>query len=199
MKYIIIGKQGSGKFAILRQLQEMGIRVGHEFSNLPEKPDKVYMDPDYEFYPMDDINKVFETKSYIYIGGIEETGINNSYIYYRGLSYYTYDNSDVISISPVQLEQLNKTLMTEPVTFIWLDNKRDARIRLHAEENRTHSFLEQEAIESRTDSDFVKNLYNFPNSQVLYFTNELPNRVAAVIAALIKHPDLHDIFIENFN
>lgn len=199
MKFIIVGKQGCGKFAILNQLERMGIRVGREFSNLPSKPDKVYIDPKYEHYSMEDVNNIFETKSFLYLGGLEETEVQDSYIYYRGMSHYTYDNADVISISPIQLDLLNKTLMTEPVVFVWLDNKRDSRIRLHAEEGRTHSFVEQEGIESRNDADFVKSLYNFPNSSVIYFTNEIPERVATILAALVKHPDLVNSFIENFN
>lgn len=199
MKFIIIGKQGSGKHRILDILASNEIRVGREFSNLPERPEQVYMDPHYEYYSREDISHIFETRSYIYLGGLEETGIKDSYIYYRGLSHYTYDQSDVIAISTTQLEQLNKALLTEPVIFVWLDNTRDSRIRVHAEENRTHSFVEQEEIESRSDADFVKTLYAFPNSKVIYFTNEIPERVATILTALVKHPDLVDMFVENFN
>lgn len=199
MKYIIVGKQGCGKSAILDQLRRMGVKVGREFSNLPSKMDNVYIDPKYEYYTTEDINNIFETKSYIYLNGIEASNVKDSYIYYRGLSHYTYDHSDVVSISPVQLDQLNKNLMIEPVVFVWLDNRRDSRISRHAGEGRTHSFVEQEEIESRTDVDFVKSMYNFPNSRVIYFTNEVPERVATIIAALVKHPDLVDSFVENFD
>lgn len=199
MKFIIIGKQGCGKFHILNMLQEMGLRVGREFSNLPEKPAEVYIDPKYEYYSNEDVNNIFETKSYMYLGGIEESGLKDSYIYYKGLSHYTFDNSDVLSMSPGLLDQINKTLITEPIVFVWLDNKRDKRIKLHVEEQRTHSFVEQEEIESRYDADFVRTLYGFPNSHVMYFNNEMPERVATIIAACIKHPDLADMFIDNFN
>lgn len=199
MKFIIIGKQGSGKHKILDILAARGVKVGREFSNLPERPEQVYIDPRYEYYPMEDIHQIFETKSYLFLSGLEESGVKDSYIYYRGISHYTYDQSDVLAISTTQLDLLDKSLMDEPVVFVWLDNTRDFRIRTHAEENRTYSFVEQEEIESRSDVDFVKNLYAFPKSSVLYFTNEVPERVATILYALIQHPDLVDSFIENFN
>ena len=42
-------------------------------------------------------------------------------------------------------------------------------------------------------------LYGFEKSNVLYFTNEDPARVAAIIYSLIKYPDLLPIYTESFN
>ena len=56
-----------------------------------------------------------------------------------------------------------------------------------------------EEAESQFDADFVKSIYNFPNSQLIYFNNEDPSRVAAIVYTLVKHPELVDIFVKKFN
>lgn len=208
MKIIIIGKQGCGKSRILDILEDWGVSVGREFSNLPSKPDQVYIDPKYEHYTMEDIDGVFENKSYLYIGGIEEPNVDDAFLYYRGISFYTYDHSEVIAMSVTRLGELNWNLCVTPgrtgndpekVLWVWLDNKRVSRIQRHVEEHRTHSFVDVEKLESRFDADFVKNLYSFPGSNVLYFTEEEPERVATIIYSILQHPDLVDKFVENFN
>jgi hypothetical protein len=102
-------------------------------------------------------------------------------------------------LSPGQLENLNRKLIQDRVLFVWMDNTLSTRIRRHAEEGRLYSFAEEEEIESRPGADFVKLLYSFPNSDVLYFTNEDPARVGTIISAIVKYPDLLKSFIDNFN
>lgn len=199
MKFIIVGKHASGKHRILDVCESQGIKVGHEFSNLPVASDKIYIDPKYQVYNNDDIENIFETDAYLCMAGIEEDGITDAYMYYRGISHYTFDNSDVIAVTLTQFENLNTKAINEPVVFVWLDNVRDNRIRRHAEDNRSYNFKEQEDIEDRHSIDFVKTLYGFPNSNVLYFSNEEPERVATIISSIVKHPDLIEYFIKNYN
>lgn len=198
MKIFIVGRHASGKHEALQCCEDQGIVVGREFTSMAPHP-LVYMDPKAELYSQDDITNIFEMRAYISITGIEETGIVDSYAYYRGISHHTYDNCDVMVLTPTQLESLNRKLIREHILFVWLDNTQDNRIRRHAEEQRTYSFIEQDDIEDRHGLDFVKCLYNFPNSDVLYFTNEDPARVGTIIASLIKHPDLIPNFIKTFN
>lgn len=198
MKVFIVGKHASGKHEALQCCEDQGVRVGREFSNIENHDEKIYMDPKYLQYSTEDISNIFEQKSYISMHGIEESGVINSYVYQRGISFYTYDESDVMVLTPSQLENINKGIIKDHVVFVWLDCTLSTRIRRHAEEDRSYSFKEQEEIEERHGLDFVKTLYNFPNSDVLYFTNEDPARVGTIISAIIKHPDLLQSFIENY-
>lgn len=199
MKFFIVGKQGSGKHEVLNLLEELDVRVGREFSNLEEYKENIYMDKNYEKYSSDDISNIFEQNSYIYIGGIDECNVLDGYSYYRGLSHYTYDNNDVMALSPKALDSVNKKLVNDHIVFVWLDNTRDNRIRRYVEDQRKYSFVEIEKIESQYDQDFVKNIYGFKNSSVLYFSNEDPCRIATIVAAIIKYPDLKDMFVDNYN
>lgn len=199
MKIIIVGKHASGKHEVLDQCEELGIKVGREFSNLLEPLPQIYMDGKYQQYSSDDISNIFEMGSYVCMTGIEECGVIDGYIYHRGISFYTFDNSDVIILTPSQFENINQKIINDHVVFVWLDNTLDNRIRRHAEEARSYSFTELEDIEDRHGIDFVKNLYNFPNSDVLYFTNEVPERVATIISTIVKHPDVLPNFVKNFN
>lgn len=199
MKYFIVGKQCVGKQACLNKLEEMDIAVGHEFSNIPEPYPQVYIDPKYERYSTDDINKIFENNAYVCIGGIEEQNVLDSYMFYRGISMYTYDNSDVMILTPNQVTSINKKVIREePITFIWMDNTEDKRQYRYLQEHRKYSFKEIESLEKHSDMDFMKAIYEFPNSNVLYFVNEEPERVATIIASCVKHPDLLPLFVENY-
>lgn len=198
MKIFIVGKHASGKHEVLQCCAEQGISVGHEFTSMTRHP-AVYMDPNAIQYSPDDITNIFEMQAYISMINIEESGVVDAYVHYRGISHHTYDHCDVMVLTPTQLEVLNRKLIKEHIVFVWLDNTQDNRIRRHAEERRTYSFIEQDDIENRHGLDFVKHLYAFPNSNVLYFTNEIPERVATIISSIIKHPDLLPDFIKNFN
>ncbi len=198
MKFIIVGLHGSGKINVLNTCEELGCRVGREFSNLPDIPEQVNLDPKYEHYSEEDITNIFESSAYLCMGTIEESGVKDAYAFQRGISYYTFDNSDIIAISPQQLNMLNLRTK-EHVVWVWLDDKRDTRIRRHVAEGRTYDFVEQEELESEYTQNMVKTIYEFPNSSVIYFTDEVPDRVATIINAIIKHPDLLESFEKNFN
>lgn len=201
MKFFIVGKHASGKHQVLNTLEdEYGVRVGREFCNIPHPaPPQLYIDPKYIRYSFDDISKIFENRGYVCISGIRESGILDGNAYYRGISFYTIDNSDVIVISPEQMLGLNWSALRDDTCFVWMDNTRDNRIHRYSAEKRTYSFMEVEKIESEYDADFVKAIYNFQSSGVLYFNNEEPERVACIVAACIKHPDLLSDFTKNFN
>ena len=197
MKIFVVGKQCSGKTEILNECEELGLRVGREFCNI--KSSALHIDPKYERYTMDDISKIFENNAYICISGINESGVLDGYMGYRGISLYTFDNSDVMALHPNQVCELNKQAITDDVLFIWMDDNRDRRIHRYAENKYVYNFIEVEENESQFDADFVKVIYNLPHSTLIYFNNEDPSRVAAIIYAIRNHPDLIDIFVNRFN
>ena len=197
MKIFVVGKQCSGKTEILNECEELGLGVGREFCNI--KSSALHIDPKYERYTMDDISKIFENNAYICISGINESGVLDGYMGYRGISLYTFDNSDIMALHPNQVCELNKQAITDDVLFIWMDDNRDRRIHRYAENKYVYNFIEVEENESQFDADFVKVIYNLPHSKLIYFNNEDPSRVAAIIYAIRNHPDLIDIFVNRFN
>lgn len=203
MKYIIIGMHGSGKQEVIDILENKGIKCGKQFTNL-ENPtsSNIYNGSNYEQYSIKDINDIFENNAYIFLQEFPfgENQLQASvFKYYEGLSLYEFENNDVFILSPDQLFSISPALIKDNITFIWLDNPKRNRLNRYYDEKRTYNFYNREDIESKDSSSFVKFLYSFDKSNVLYFTNEEPSRVAAIIYSLIQHPDLLPIYIQAFN
>ena len=94
---------------------------------------------------------------------------------------------------------INQNSIKEPVCFVWMDSTKRQRISRYKEERRQYNFMERDEIEKRDIDSFVKTLYSFKNSEVMYFYNEQPQRVATIIETVIKHPDTLESFVKNFN
>jgi hypothetical protein len=202
MKYFIIGLHSSGKQEVADILENLGINCGRLFTNLDESyRTNIYNGSNYELYTFQDINSVFENNAYIFM---QEFPLGDNinvcaYKFYEGLSTYEFETNDVFVISPDQIFSINPTSIKDDVCFIWMDNTKANRINRYYAERRSYSFANRDDIEKKDSSSFVKLLYSFDRSRVLYFTDEDPNRVAAVIYSLIKHPDLMDVYTESFN
>ena len=80
-----------------------------------------------------------------------------------------------------------------------MDSDKDDRINRYRRERRTYSFSDRDNIEKNDLDYFVKTLYNYNNSRLLYFIKEEPGRVASIIYAMVKYPELINIFANNFN
>jgi hypothetical protein len=199
MKFFIVGLHCSGKQEVLDILERNGINCGKQFSNIDEPSPTIYNSYNYELYSMNDINEIFENNAYIFINELDSVFNVNSYKYFEGLSKYEFDNNDVFTISPNQLLQISPSAIKEDVCFIWMDNNSNDRLNRYKREKREYGFVAKDQIEKRDIDAFSKTIYNFNNSKVIYFTNEEPCRVATIVYTLIKHPELMDIFIENFN
>ena len=203
MKYIIIGMHGSGKQEVADILENNGIRCGRLFTNLDNvAASNVYNGSNYEQYSIKDINDVFENNAYIFM---QEFPFGNQMLmvsaikYYEGLSLYEFENNDVFVMSPDQLFAISPTSIKEEITFVWLDNPKKERLNRYHSERRTYNFYNREEIELKDSNSFVKFLYGFDKSRVLYFTSEDPGRIAAIIYSLIQHPDLLPVYTEAFN
>lgn len=198
MKFFIVGLHCSGKQEVLDILEKNGVRCGKQFSNIEEPSPNIYNSYNYELYSMCDINDIFENNAYIFINELENKYIN-SYKYFEGLTRYEFDNNDVFTISPDQLLHISQSVIKEDICFIWMDNNTTDRMNRYKREKREYGFIQKDDMEKRDIDSFSKTIYNFNNSKVIYFTNEEPCRVATIVYTLIKHPDLIDIFVENFN
>lgn len=201
MKYIIIGMHCSGKHEVADILENNGINCGQLFTNADNLSTNVYNSSNYEQYTTKDINDIFENNAYVFMQEfpcIDEQNLS-AFKYYEGLSLYEFDNNDVFVMSPDQFFAINPTNVKEPVTFVWLDNPKKDRLNRYYAEKRSYSFYNREEIENRDSTLFVKSLYEFNNSNVLYFTSETPERIAAIIYSAITYPDLLPIYVDAFN
>lgn len=204
MKYIIIGMHGSGKQEVADILENNNIRCGRLFTNLDNpSTSSVYNGSNYEQYTTKDINEIFENNAYIFLQefpfGDNPYPVSSVCKTYEGLSLYEFENNDVFVMSPDQLFVISPTSIKDDITFIWMDNTKKDRLNRYYAEKRTYSFYNREKIESKDSNSFVKFLYGFERSKVLYFTSEDPARVAAIIYSVIKHPELLPIYTEAFN
>lgn len=199
MKYFIIGPHASGKQEVVDGLRELGIRCGRLFSNIDKVNDDIYGSKEFILYEDSIIHEIFENKAYIFLHELPISYKVNTYNVYEGLSYDEFDKNDVFIISPDQFMAIPPTAINEPVCFVWLDNKKTNRVARYHSEKRTYNFKERDDVEREDMQSFVKNLYSFDNSRVIYFTDEIPQRITVLLYSLIKHPELYDLVIKNFN
>lgn len=202
MKYIIIGMHGSGKQEVADILENNGIRCGRLFTNLDNPTaSNIYNGSNYEQYSTKDINEIFENNAYVFLQEFPfgEALTVNANKYYEGLSLYEFEHNDVFVMSPDQLFAISPAAIKDDITFIWMDNPKKNRLNRYYTERRTYNFYNREEIELKDSSSFVKFLYGFDKSNVIYFTNEEPSRIAAIVYSAIKYPELLPMYIQAFN
>lgn len=193
MKYFIVGKHASGKMKVANILISNGISVGHLSTNA-DLTDDITQHNFYKKYTIGDMNSIFENNAYIFFHDINNNMMND----YECLTKYDFDNHDVFVLSPHQINSIPNVNLNERVCFVWLDNNLSNREIVHIDENRKYSFVEREQFESIDTYDFINKIYNLPNSNMIYFWNEEPQRIACILHAMIKHTDLEELFIKNF-
>lgn len=192
----------SGKQEVADILENNGIRCGRLFTNFDNPTaSNIYNGSNYEQYSINDVNDIFENNAYIFL---QEFPLCNTFQlaackYYEGLSLYEFENNDVFVMSPDQLFSISPAQIKDEIIFIWMDNPKKTRLNRFYTEKRTYNFNSRDEIESKDSASFVKMLYGFDNSSVLYFTNEEPTRVAAIIYSAIKHPELLPLYKQAFN
>lgn len=192
MKYIIVGLHSSGKRDVIEVLKSYNIKCGKQFSSSLNQNDPGYSF-EHDKFDINEVNKVFENNAYIFLQ--ERPCLQTSAMKeFEGLSTHEFDENDVFVMSPDQLLKITPNAIKEPVCFVWMDNTKRNRKTRYLDQNRTYNFNEREEIEMRDSNAFIKTIYDFKNSRVLYFANEDPGRVAAVIYASIKHPELLNLF-----
>ena len=199
MKYFIVGLHSSGKQEILDILSKYEVPCGKLFSNISEPRAEIYNSFNYELYTDKDIKDIFENNAYVFIQEIPCGITSESYKYFEGLSKYSLDNHDVFAISPDQFLSIVPNSINDDICFIWVDGTSINRRTRYLNEKCAYNFKERDVVESRDIQSFVKSLYSFKNSPVLYFANEEPARIATIIYTLIKHPELLELYSKTFN
>ena len=188
----------SGKQEVIDILEEMDIKCGKVFSDIEIPSDLLYNSYNYEMYTKNDINSVFENNAYIFLQEVPTENMSlKAYKNYEGLSLHSFDQNDVFALSPDQFVKIIQKSIKEPICIIWMDNTKDNRLNRYKTEKRSYNFAFRDNTEKLDMETFVKNIYGYKN--MLYFTNEEPNRVATIIYTLVKHPELIKLYRKNFN
>jgi len=187
-KYIIIGFNGSGKMAVANTLREMGVKVGQTFRSADTVGNQYSLST--IVYDVKELNNLFENQAYLFI----KESVNKANRYYEGISFYEYQTHDVFVMTPDQFNTVAR--FDDNVIFVWLDNNSAQRRNRHRAEKRKYDFNRQERIEQEYIQDFTDRIND---NAILYFNNEHPDRVAAIVYSVIKHPDLLDIYLKAFN
>ena len=195
MKYFIVGLHGTGKQEVMDILEHQGVACGKLFSNIESPSNSIYGSYNYELYNTSDINEVFENNAYVFLRELK----HGTEKYYEGLSTYAVENNDVFVLSPDQLVAISPKLMPEDVCFIWLDNTKANRYNRYRDERCTYDFNERETLERQDLNTFIKNMYSYDKNRVLYFMNDDPVRIAAIVFALVQHEDLLPAFSQAFS
>ena len=200
MKYFIVGLHASGKQEVVDILNKLDVKCGRLFSDIENTSPELYNSINYELFTQQDITDVFENNAYVFLQELQTpaTSFHSNRIY-EGLSKYEFDQNDVFVLSPDQFVNIVPNSINEDICIVWLDNTKNNRISRFHTEKRQYVFNDREELERRDIDTFVKSIYNFKNSQLIYFTNEEPCRVATIIYTLIQHPELLDIYVQNFN
>lgn len=198
MKFFIVGAQGTGKRELLDILQQdhPEIRIAKLFSNVNPEQKGLYRNiNDYMPYNEADIRLMFENNAYLFMKEIDEI----SYDIYEGVSLFEFNNSDIVMLTPDEMVRIPNQSINEEICFIWLDNNTKNRFNRYKSDKPNYSFQQREATEKLCMNDFVTNIYSFPNSKLIYFYNEEPSRVSAILYALYKDNSLVDEFSKKFN
>lgn len=198
MKFFIVGLHSSGKKEVAELLKFWGIKVARLFSNLENPSEKIYNSLDYEYFTNQDINDIFENNAYVFLHELSTDASIREYRFYEGLSQHEFDKSQVFVLSPDQVTSIPRSSLKEPVCWIWIDDDRNVRLDRYFDENRQYDFEEREKIERRDLDAFCKMMYDLGN--MIYFTNERAERIAAIIYLCIKHEkEVLPMILKNFN
>lgn len=189
MKIFIIGMNSVGKQAVLNDLEQLGIPHGKKFTSLETIEQEHYLQ-DYLYYDNNEVSRMFENKAYFFL----RENNNYSIPFYEGISLYEYENNEVFSLSPDQFLDVPK--FDSKSVFIWMDANVKNRHSRFIQERRKYNFNEVSVFENAYPAEFIEKFYSY--NRVLYFNNEDPLRVSALIASLIKHNDLINIYENRF-
>lgn len=193
MKYIITGLHSSGKREVIQDLKKTSsLRIGRTFNNISQNIEGLY-NMDQIYYTNTEINSIFENKSYIFIKEVTDYDIP----FYTGLTKQEFDICDVFVLTPDQFIVVPS--FPEEVCIIWLDNNTLQRKQRYNSQKMIYDFKTRENLEKEDSEEYINKLYKSPNSHLIYFENEEPSRVSAIIQALAKHEDLLPIFETHYN
>lgn len=192
MKIWIVGPQGTSKCEIARLLADDKFKVAKLFSGLSED-ELTYHKDMYKSYNNDIIKSIFENGAYVFINDVfEKVEIQ------EGLEFDEFDNNDVFVLSIDQFISVNTKYISKNDLIVWLDGTRKWRM-MNCDKD--YNKFAREDFETACYSTFGNMINNFKTSHknVIYFYEEIPERVKTIIKVIANNPKLKEEFVKNFN
>lgn len=193
MKYIITGLHSSGKREVIQDLKKTSsLRIGRTFNNISQPIEGLY-NIDQIYYTNNEINSIFENGSYVFIKEVTDYNVP----FYTGLTKQEFDICDVFVLTPDQFIAVPS--FPEEVCILWMDNNTSQRKQRYNSQKMMYDFKTREDIEKEDSEEYINKLYRSLDTHLIYFENEDPSRVSAIVQALAKHEDLLPIFEAHYN
>ena len=192
MKIWIVGPQGTSKREIAKLLADDKFKVAKLFSGLSED-ELTYHKDMYKSYNVDIIKSIFENEAYVFINDVfERVEVQ------EGLEFDEFDNSDVFVLSIDQFISINTKYISKNDLIVWLDGTRRWRM-LNCDKDYNKSA--RESLETSCYPAFGNMINNFKTSHkhVIYFSEEIPERVKTIIKTIANSPELKEEVVKNFN
>lgn len=201
MKIWLVGPQGTCKRDIYRLLGADKFKLGKLFTNKPID-DISYNKYIYKYFPLETVNEVFENNSNIFI----QTCLDDSENIYTGLDFAEYDENDVFVLTPEQFTAIPTQYFKDGLV-VWLDggwNWRKNNIvydEFRYDTDPTYNYNNVEIAEKSFYKPFCKMMNELiaNNKNVLYFLEESPNRVKAIIKSIALNPKIKAEFVREFS
>lgn len=201
MKIWLVGPQGTCKRDIYRLLGADKFKLGKLFTNKQED-EITYNKYIYKHFPLEVVNEIFENNSNIFI----QTCMTDDENIYTGLDFSEYDENDVFVLTPEQFVSIQPQCFKDGLV-VWLDgswNWRKNNIiydEYRCDSDPTYNYNEVENMEKTFHRSFYKMMTEMMvnNKNVLYFLEESPNRVKAIIKTITLNPKMKSEFVREFS
>lgn len=202
MKIWLVGPQGTCKRDIYRLLEADKFRTGKLFTNisLDEVTYNKYL---YKYFPSETVNEIFENGSHLFTCSCtcDEENI------YTGLDFAEYDEHDVFVLTPEQFLSLSRQQYLKDGLVVWLDGGwtwRRNNIRYHeyrTMDDPTYNYNLIEESERSSYQHFYRAISELARDakNVIYFHEESPCRVKAIVKAIALNPKFKCEFIREFS
>lgn len=191
MKVWIVGPQGTCKNDIISLLEDDKLKVGKLFTN--EKPENMQCCSNrYLYYDNETLKSIFENNAYVFMNDvIGKFGVQ------EGLGFDEYDSKDIFVLSIDHFISLNSKYISKNDLVVWLDGTKNWRM---SNINKCYDYMSREKIENSCYEQFgemISSLSNYKN--VIYFYEELPERVKTIVKIIYNNPKLKSEFVKYFN
>ena len=148
-KIIIVGKSGSGKDYLLKQLSNKGFNICAKKTTRPQRKNEIQF-KDYHFIKESDFKDLIDSNEIICYEKFEVTPLDRpSETWYYGISNDDFEKYQAFIMTPGELNQINES-KRKGLYVVYLDIDREVREkRLHIREDNNDS------IKRRLDADEI--------------------------------------------
>lgn len=191
-KYIICGRNNPYVIEnVLNTLHSGGYKIASLATNdLPEKSELSWI---YSKYTRKDIASIIDNNIYLFWGTLYDQTE-------AGLIIPDLENSDIIWMPVPCSRFFNKSALKDnKICFVWIDDTLERRTKntmYYTTDSRI--FSSNEYYENLYTAEFTQ-LVCTSGYEMIYFSNEEPDRISTILSILIDYPETHSRILKNFN